>query len=382
MHAWTVLVAGCYTFTGVAACGGGAGQRPDAVAADAAPDTPRAPGGSDGSDAPPDTTVTLCHYTETADSANDPTLDPGPGGDVAESTRLTMGNEPRTLCGVVNSGHFDVATDTVDNDAYRVTVERAGDLVVRFVGGEAASAVADFSVYLRAGNSPLFGASLAPSVRDHGLFVWSVQPGDYNVMVTARNPGDLAGTFGYKVQLALDRPDRCARLAGAPAYREAARTGDAGDAENDVLLVDFRNTPHGKLTATASDAAEPTRLVFDAGTRVLITGSSADGRPGGDDQDEYLDRDTYEVRTGATTTELTLRLDWADPQANLDYFVFPADQPAEVGGSFRFDGNEEYNIVAVKPGSAYWIWVGAAGGSTGLPMAYDLTVCGESVSLR
>lgn len=379
MHAWTVLVAGCYAFTGVAACGGGAGQRPDAAVADDAPDVRDARGAPDAQDVPPDAAVALCHYTETADATNDPTLDRDSGSDAAESTGLIVGSEPRTLCGVVNVGHFDGATHTVDNDAYRVTVERAGNLIVRFAGAEGASAVADFSVYLRSGNSPVFGASLAPSVHDHGLFVWSVPPGDYDVMAAAQHPSDLDASFGYKVQLALDRPSRCAQVAGAPAYREAAGEGDAG---NDVLMVDFRDTPHGKLTASTSDAAEATGLVLDNDTRVLITGSSADRDRSGDDHDEYLDRDTYEIRTGAATTELTLRLDWADPQVNLDYFIFPAEQTAEVGGSSRFDGNEEYNIVAVKPNTAYWIWIGASGDRAGLPAGYDLTVCGESVSLR
>jgi hypothetical protein len=58
--------------------------------------------------------------------------------------------------------------------------------------------------------------------------------------------------------------------------------------------------------------------------------------------------------------------------------VFPADQAQEVGDSFHFEGNEEYNVIAVKPDSSYWIWVGSHDGSTALPATYDLTICGAS----
>jgi len=36
-------------------------------------------------------------------------------------------------------------------------------------------------------------------------------------------------------------------------------------------------------------------------------------------------------------------------------------------------------VIAVKPNSAYWIWIGSHDGSTALPAAYDLSICGASL---
>jgi len=338
----------------VAACGGGGARSPDAGV------TP---------DAPSDAGPPGCSYAERADTSNDPAGDPG-GRPMAEPTGLEIGTEPRTLCGTIHTGHFNSDTGTIDADGYRVTTTGAVDLVVRFA--HSANTDVEFSVFVfDTAQNPalLFGGSNNTIVRDHGAFLGSLPPGTYDVVVSAHNSADLATPFEYRVQLAPDLPTRCPAVTAAAAYTEA---GDAAGTGNDVISVDFDVDPHFQLTA-AADAAEPTGLTIDTPTAVRMTGTSANE----DADDDYMDRDAYLVRTAAGTTELTLRLRWADEHTDLNYLVFPADQTDAIGSSLRFEGNEEYNVVAVRPSSAYWVWVGSHDGSTGLPATYDLSICGS-----
>jgi hypothetical protein len=369
MRAWMLLIA----TVGAAGCGGGGGGNRTIDAAPA-PDVPEV----DAPDAPPpDAAPPPCNYTEKSDASNDPTGDPGTEPK-PEATMLTIGSAPQILCGAANTGHFNPDTMTVDADAYRVTVGADANLVVRFTGGpEAAAAAVDFSIFVfTTEDSPLllFGGRNNPLIRDHGAFLITLAAGTYDVVVTVNNSADLAAPFDYKVQIAPDGPTRCAAVAAPAAYTEAA---DGTGAGNDVVSIDFDNDPFYQLTASATDAAEPTGLTIDGSNPVRITGSSADE----DAEDDYMDRDTYLVRTGPATHEITLRLGWADEHTDLNYVVFPADQTDhldKVGDGLQFAGHEEYNVVAVKPSSAYWIWVGSHDESTGLPATYDLSICGTT----
>lgn len=341
----------------VTACGGETSRSPDAAIA---PDAP--------ADAPP----SECSYSEAADTSNDPAGDPA-SNPMAEPTRLEIGTEPRTLCGRIQPGHFHVDTGTIDADAYRVTTAGTADLVVRFAhSGPADVAFSVFVFDTEQNPALLFGGSTNTVVPDHGAFLGSLPAGTYDVVVSAHGAADLAAASDYKLQIAPDAASRCPAVTATAAYTEA----DAAGAGNDVIAVDFDAEPHFQLTP-ADDAAEPTGLTIDTATAIRITGTSGDD----DAADDYMDRDTYLVRTAAATRELTLRLRWADEHADLNYIVFPADQTDEAGDSLRFDGTEEYNVVAVKPDSAYWIWVGGHDGSTGLPATYDLSICGEAFSM-
>ena len=356
MHVWNWLAALCVM--GAVACGGGSARSPDAMPAP---------------DAPPDALASGCSYLEKADTSNDPAGDPA-GHPAAEPTGLDVGTERRTLCGTIQTGHFNADTGTVDADAYRVTVTGTADLVVRFA--HAATTDVEFSVFVfDAAQNPalLFGGSNNQIIRDHGAFLGSLPAGTYDVVVSAHHAADLAAPFDYQVQLAPDPPTRCPAVTAPAAYIEAA---DATGTGNDIVAVDFDLDPPFQLTA-ADDAAEPTGLTIDTATAIRITGTSENE----DAADDYMDRDTYLVRTAATTSELTLRLRWTDDHTDLNYLVFPADQTDAIGASLRFDGNEEYNVVAVRPSSAYWIWVGGHDGSTGLPATYDLSICGSGSSM-
>lgn len=353
MRAWASFVT-VWAARWLLACGGSS----DRAAPDAQVDAPA-----------PDASVSPCEYTETSDSTNDPSGDPDTAA--PESTGLVVGGAPHTLCGTIDTGHYRAETQTVDSDAYRFTTDRDGTVIVRFAGAPGAAAPSELSVFVFAtgdGGGLLFGATSSPAVPDHGVFLVALPAGTYDVVVTARSPQDLAAGFGYALQIAPDSPTRCAVPATAD-YREA---GDGGGSDNDVIAIDFDRDPATQLTANASDLAEPTGLVIGSAAAARISGSSA----AEDAEDAYMDRDTYLIRTGATTGELTLRLDWTELQANLDDFVFPADQTTALGFSLHTEGNEEYNAIAVQPDTAYWIWVGGHDGSANLPAAYDLTICG------
>lgn len=358
MRASMVFVTGLCAVGGVAGCGGGDRLTDASPAMDAS--TPDGP-----ASAAPDAAPSPCGYTEKADTSNDLT---------AEPTGLTVGLTPQTLCGTINPGHFNIDTRTVDADAYRVTSEGPGNLVVRFSGSPGGSAMVGFSVFVFTTEeipTLLFGGSTNPTIPDHGVFLLALPAGTYDIVVSAQNSQDLTASFPYKVQLAPDGPTRCPAVTATATYTEAA---DGAGADNDVIAVDFDVDPPFQLTTSMADAPELTGLTVDGSTPIRITGSSANE----DAEDDYLDRDVYLVRTAATTSELTLRLGWADAQTNLDYIVFPAEQTAQLGGSFLLEGNEEYNVFAVQPSSSYWIWVGSHDGSTGLPAGYDLTICGAS----
>jgi hypothetical protein len=371
MRTLKVWVIGLCTSGGLVACGGGSGSQPkDAMPSsdaelpiDAAPDA--AP------DAMPDAALGLsspppCGYTEQFDVTNLTT---------SEETGLTVGAVDQSLCGIINTGHFDSDSNTVDTDSFRVTSDGTVGLVVRLFGAPGAALAGDFVVTIfDTAETPtlLAGVTVNLAVADHAAFPIALPAGTYDIVIAAHNPTDLAASFNYKVQLAPDAPTRCAAVTAAADYTEAR---DGTGTGNDVIAVAFGGDPAFQLTASPDDAAEPTGLTIGAVHPIRITGSSANE----DAADDYMDRDTYLVQTGPDTNELTLRLDWADAANDLDFVVFVAGQTAETGDGLLSVPMEEYNIIPVKPATSYWVWIGSHDGSTALPATYDLSICGTAL---
>jgi hypothetical protein len=80
--------------------------------------------------------------------------------------------------------------------------------------------------------------------------------------------------------------------------------------------------------------------------------------------------------------QFTLRLDWAGANADLDLWFFKVgDFRAIAHATTVGKTSPELLTVAVDNTESYWVWVGAAKGSAGLPKAYALTVCGGQVGL-
>jgi hypothetical protein len=323
--------------------------------------------------APPDAPLPPCDFAEASDGTN---------AIAPEITNVEIGNETRNLCGTVDVGHFDVGTGVVDVDVYRVTVSPAtADLVVQFFGGAGVTALTDLSVLVFDTQAPnptlLNGAHADPAKTNHGVFVATLPVGTYDVIVTASAPKALSAPFDYKVRIGVEERAATCAIATTPADYVEAHDG-ADSHGNDVLLVDFANHPAFRATG---GSAEPTGLTIDASRNLHIRGTSAQVPAGAD---QYLDRDTYEIRTSASANELVVRLAWVGGAADLDEVVVadPAAPPVELGYSTSSgtDGaTGELARIAVEPSSSYLFWIGATTSSTGTPTSYDLAVCGVTV---
>ncbi|MCA9678340.1 MAG: hypothetical protein KC464_25155 [Myxococcales bacterium] len=340
----------------VAACGGGGDDA----------DTPDAglPGGDaavgDGG-LPPG-----CDVAEADDVGNATT---------AEATGLSLGATAITICGKVNAREPD-GDGVVDVDRYAFTVASAGGFVVRLAsagGGNLAELSSE--VFDGAGR---FGHGLY--VGNHLVYVTRLDAGDFTVDVVARHGARPAADVGYRLSVTpADLDQRCTQVTTGPVYTEAydgvASTG------NDVIEVRWSSMPARALTADTDDAPEPTNIVVSAAmTYRLIGVIGADTDP----DDEYLDRDTYQLLTGGQANELDVRLTWPVGGADLDVLLFPAagdGAPIEIADAALISTTgPELLTTAVLPSTPYWLWIGAYDASTGLPVAYEATVCGSAVT--
>jgi hypothetical protein len=112
---------------------------------------------------------------------------------------------------------------------------------------------------------------------------------------------------------------------------------------------------------------------------------------GGDHGDEYFERDTYLIHTGANVNQITVRTDWDGGTADIDYVLTEelaaggvGDDIVVTGFGLRIgDDGGEFDTFNVKPDTNYWLWAGvynvtAAGGAPTLPRTYDISVYGDS----
>lgn len=351
------------------ACGGGS------AATDAGP--PR-----DGLPAPDvpslDGAVVDCtgDHRESADHTNDPiTVD----NDSAEGTSFTLsdGAQPFTVCGQIDPAQ---ANDVVvDGDVYQFTVGGSDPVNVRI---EMTSPDGLLAHDLTLG---LYRVDDGPSPVAKGVFRndyaivagMTLTPGTYWVSAVAFAPAP-AGPVGYSIQIGIDAFS-CASDDGAPDYTES---GDGAQSRgNDVVALHYPNPP---ALTSAGDSPESTGLVLMPGAVYHLRGTSADIDSDGDN---YLDRDTYQLATGAATTELQVRLTWHPddtPDVDLDTYLFAAGAPStdySLGlGTTVDDRTDEVFTINVNPSSSYWLWTGAfdelsQGGDSDLPVTYDVTLC-------
>lgn len=309
-------------------------------------------------DAPPQG---ACDYTETADATNDLVS-------TAEATNLTFGTRI-TLCGAIDNGHF--ANGTVDADAFRITIATETDVLIHMTGTGLAGPDQTVLQIRQMGN--FFGFGVVEG--DHGTLAAHLPPGDYVIATAAFAGSDLAAPIAYQLTVVADAPaTRCAKLTTG-GYVEA--NDGAGDG-NDVISYDAGADPSSSLTASATDAPEPTGITAEPGNRYRITGSSAAVDPA----DDYEDRDTFAFTTGATTTQLSVRLNWTSTTVDFDYRVYPettsGDPLSIAGGLDESPAEEEFETFAVRPNTTYWLWVAAYDGATGQPTAYEATLCAET----
>ena len=307
----------------------------------------------------------VCSYDEAADLTNDQT---------AETTGVHAGASAIGLCGAIDDGHFDATLSSVDVDRFAVTIDGSGDLVIDVVGDPEEVSVLESlsaSIFTADANPTLIAAGrFDPALADHGAFHAQVPPGDYVVAVSGGARGDPTGSIDYRVALVPDPVARCPAVTRAADYTEQH---DGDGTGNDAFEIDFSKTP--PFTSVAG-TPEATGLAIDDEAAYRISGTSVTTTATSMHVDEYLDRDTYEIRTTAATDELTLRVDWTDPAADLDFVVLEEATLAPAAIS-NVTGNvgPELAVFAVKPNTKYLVLVGSfMGGSGSTP--YDITVCG------
>jgi hypothetical protein len=308
-----------------------------------------------------------CQYTEMSDATNNTT---------PEASGLTVTTQA-VLCGQVDIGHFGSGSPIVDVDSYTVAVSGSpAELRIDF-DNMTPTSLTDFQVAIFDTNTPatlLNAGDYTGALGDHGVFLAELPAGNYNVVVTATAAAALSGAIPYKIVLFADQPTtRCPDLTTATADYTEANDG-ASNTGNDVIGVNFSKNP--SFTSIAG-TAEPTALTIDESKNFHIAGSSGSVAAG---SDEYLDRDTYEITTGPSTNELSVRLNWPGTTADLDYIVVPESSltAANEAATLSATQEDEFATFAVEPGTKYWLWVGAYDGSTGMPIAYSASVCGAN----
>ena len=169
------------------------------------------------------------------------------------------------------------------------------------------------------------------------------------------------------------------------------------NSRNDVFLITF---PEAGLTATLTpdegDAPDNATAVNIGQTG----GSGISGEMGiaGDHSDDYFERDTFLISTGANVNQLTVRMDWDGGQADMDWVLF--EEPATGATDFTLFGSGtlisdgvdadgvpqgEFVTFTVDPSKNYLLWGGvfnvlSAGGAPQLPKPYDMSIYGANVT--
>lgn len=325
-------------------------------------------------DAPPDAMVPplTCAYTEMADALND---DVSAGNGMPEETMLTFSG-PTLICGKLDNTHYVQARQLVDIDSYVVSVTAESGAMLTFT---AAGAEAFDSVFIEI-NGTVVGPSVFGQFRgDHAVTSAILPPDDYIITVQSFDAAVPVAALDYKLTLIPDMASRCAKSTAAADYTESNDGATASG--NDVMEVRYGNQqPRRALTALQTDAAEPTGFTVAPNMTYHAAGENTKPTvPPASWADSFQDRDTYLVTAGATTNQMAVRLNWPGTTGDFDLFVFPVDSPIETAVSWdNLAMEDEFTTFAVEPNKQYWVWAGLDDASTGQPINYDLTICGET----
>jgi len=117
-------------------------------------------------------------------------------------------------------------------------------------------------------------------------------------------------------------------------------------------------------------------LTAQAASKLHLSGLSADVSQASGST--YKDGDTFSFQTGTLTTQMTIRIDWAGGTADLDYALFVAGSSTPAFFSGDTNSSLELSVFAVQPSTSYQLWLGAKASSSGLPVAYDISLCSDS----
>lgn len=347
-------------FATVAACGGDDGP---ANQPDAGPGHDAAPGEDAGpiADAAPDPDGPVqpvdCDHTEASDANNDTYTVAGTPEDAGTVTTSV------TICGQVDSTHFDEKNQVVDVDAFTATVPEGP--VYATLSGPGLETIEE--VFIGVYGGPNLTTYVGDAVYEDGyamFFLPSLPAGTYEFAVFTASGAALTASIPYKMRIHHDT--RCPKITA-----DADHTEGADDGANDVFVVDWAAEPFNSPTPNEADAAEATNLTIGHGEAKRISGTLAETPVAG----EYKDVDTFAFTTGPDVNELQIRLNWADMN-DLDWLLFDENgEFVSYGSAIPQEGEDEYAPVRVQPNTTYWVWAGLYDGYTG-PTPYDLSICG------
>jgi hypothetical protein len=281
-----------------------------------------------------------------------------------------------SVCGQVDVGHFSAQTNVVDVDSYSFVLPQAAEI---FLSVEFAGTVAAEDVELVVSGTGVANQRVRAAVQDASMWV-KLGAGTATVSVVVHSVFSLTKPIHYLLRAAKDDlSKRCAHVSEAEAYRSYNEAQDgAANTHNDVVIPSLALEVQ-QPTDDTTDRAEDGSLSPVTGERALITGAVANVDHGSGAS--YLDGDMYVV-SPIGADQLTVRLDWAGTTSDLDLWVFAADDFRAVAHATSTSKmGPEAMTFAIDRSTDYWVWVGAVKGSTGLPQAYDVTICSEGLGI-
>ncbi len=367
----------CACTLALGACGDGIDPVPDEVDAgipDAVVTDAQVIDGGGVDAVPADAAISACGATGTYVEADDPGNDAIHGGNI-EATGLPVNGTQRTIGGCIDPQYADASAPPVaDADVYSVSLSAANFVSGRIVSPAGAAADGGTVLLVDSGTTVVARAVLAGG--EALLPPVYLPAGNYLVTVMHPDPAPAA-VYAYSVEL---KTYSCTPQISAPDYTESGdgftgRGNDIAAVDWDVTFTDFT------MTATAADDdAENAQTLVTGGfsSRRRIDGNSASN---GSDGDDYLDRDTYLIRTGGSIRRLLVVADWISANNDLDFLVVPENQvdaDAVLLQGTNVDSTGERSSGLVDPSGRYWIWVGNRSGAI-VPfggLAYRLTLCG------
>jgi hypothetical protein len=286
--------------------------------------------------------------------------------------------QPITICGSIDllhssqSGEDNFAMDTT----FAISVKASYDVKLVL------TADAPIDVFQGGVSLTTNGVSFVTSPSSMDL-VGELYTGENPIILRASYPTTATTPISYKLTIQpYDFSTLCPKLTTPVEYTES-HDGQLSNG-NDVFGHSGSSLV---LTSNTSDSPELTGLTINSGSAHRVDGVSA-AVP--QQLDEGNDRDTYQITTGSDTTALVVRsTPFVDP--TITAFVFytlttPALDIAEASGNAHNGPTLRHGlgILPVKPSTTYWLQVeGAslAGNTAGLPIAYDLSICGLNAPL-
>jgi hypothetical protein len=333
----------------------------------------------------PDAAPIVCDYMEQHDLTNDFDVPPG-----IEPTGLTYTGATLSICGTVNTGsaHYNSTYDTIDVDNYGITVNQDSDVLITLtsngsgVANMAAISAVELIAYSDQTSENVASSFWASPGGDHAIVSAHLPMGTYELAMQASDNPNSATVTGpaipYAITISADQPTvRCTTMTGSANYVESNDGPNGLGHVNDTVEIDM----NGDAIALGSgeNTPENTMLSLAPSTDYLITGDAAAVTT---NNDAYWDMDTYVITPGPNTDQLSVRLDWANQNANLDYYLFRA---GALGQDTAFitastDDASEFGTTAVVPGQAYWLSVGEFDTTMGpaVDAPYSITVCAET----